>query len=161
MNIRLSTNKDIPKLLEIYSISKKYMWENGNLTQWNNSYPSLTLIEEGIKKQEQFSIEINNEIYGTFAFIIGDDPTYLKIENGQWLNDHPYGTIHRIASNGKTSGVFENTFQFCKNQIDNIRIDTHQDNKKMQYLIKKNGFKECGIIRLENGDPRIAYHYYE
>lgn len=38
---------------------------------------------------------------GTFCFIVGEDPTYAVIDNGKWLNDAPYGVIHRMASNGK------------------------------------------------------------
>ena len=38
-----------------------------------------------------------------------------------------------------------------------IRIDTHEDNVVMQNLLKKLGFKFCGIIHLKNGDKRLAY----
>ncbi len=41
----------------------------------------------------------------SFAFILGEDPTYQQID-GAWLNDQPYGTIHRIAGNGKIKGTF-------------------------------------------------------
>lgn len=41
-----------------------------------------------------------------------------------------------------------------------MRIDTHENNKVMQHLIKKNGFQECGIIYVEDGSPRIAYEKY-
>ena len=27
----------------------------------------------------------------------------------------------------------------------------------MKHILKKNGFTECGVIYLENGDPRDAY----
>ena len=38
-----------------------------------------------------------------------------------------------------------------------LRIDTHRDNIPMQKLLEKNGFVQCGIIHLSNGDERIAY----
>lgn len=41
----------------------------------------------------------------------------------------------------------------------NLRIDTHEENKVMRHLIEKSGFAECGIIRVEDGSPRIAYQY--
>ena len=40
-------------------------------------------------------------------------------------------------------------------QIDNIRIDTHRDNKPMRHLLEKYGFTYCGIIYLLNGDERL------
>jgi RimJ/RimL family protein N-acetyltransferase len=38
-----------------------------------------------------------------------------------------------------------------------VRIDTHADNKVMQHVLEKRGFRRTGIIYLENGDPRIAF----
>ena len=35
---------------------------------------------------------------------------------------------------------------------ENIRIDTHRDNKIMQHNILKQGFTYCGIIYLQSGD---------
>ena len=46
---------------------------------------------------------------------------------------------------------------FAFQHTDTLRIDTHEDNKTMQALLTKNGFSYCGIIHLENGDPRLAY----
>lgn len=48
-------------------------------------------------------------------------------------------------------------FRWAFTQIDSIRIDTHRDNKPMQHLLNKNGFRYCGIIYLEDGDERLAY----
>ena len=36
---------------------------------------------------------------------MGDDPTYQQIYEGTWLNNEPYGVIHRLATNGKQKGV--------------------------------------------------------
>lgn len=98
-------------------------------------------------------------VHGVFAFIIGPDPTYTYIEDGVWLNDDVYGTIHRIAGDGVAKGVFKKCLDFCKSQIDNLRIDTHHNNLTMQHLVEKNGFEKCGIVYMEDGSPRIAYQY--
>ena len=92
-----------------------------------------------------------------FAFILGEDPTYSYIENGNWLSDKPYGTIHRIAGDGTVSGVVKTAVDYCRETIKNIRIDTHENNKTMQHVLGKLGFSKCGIIYLEDGSPRIAY----
>ncbi len=47
--------------------------------------------------------------------------------------------------------------EYCKAYSNNIRIDTHKDNKVMQHVLARNGFKRCGIIFLLNGDPRVAF----
>ena len=80
------------------------------------------------------------------------------VGQGRWLDDeHPYGTIHRIASREGTHGVMPYVLQWAFGQIDNIRVDTHRDNIPMQHLLLKHGFSYCGIIYLLNGDERLAY----
>ena len=95
-------------------------------------------------------------IQAVFALIPGDDPTYGYID-GSWLNDAPYAAIHRVASSGKRKGVLQECLDYCIAKHQNLRIDTHFDNKIMQHLLEKYGFQRCGTIYLENGDPRIAY----
>ncbi len=157
--IRLAKENDLDEILEIYSVARKYMIENKNATQWPGDYPPKSLLTEDIKSKILYVYENEGKIHGVFAFILGVDPTYVHIENGKWKNDEPYGTIHRIASRGTEKGVFEKCTNFCKDIISNIRIDTHEDNHIMQYLIEKNGFEKCGIIYIDSGEERIAYHY--
>ncbi len=94
-------------------------------------------------------------------FEIAADPTYAVIEDGAWISDEPYGVIHRVANNGTIKGMFSEVFGFCHQKINHLRIDTHDDNKIMQHVVEKHGFQRCGIIHLQNGDPRIAYEYIE
>ena len=92
-----------------------------------------------------------------FSFILGEDPTYKVIENGQWLNDKPYGTIHRIASNGIRRRMLKACVDYCKEIIDNIRIDTHADNSPMQNALHRLKFSLCGIIYTSDGSHRLAF----
>lgn len=43
------------------------------------------------------------------------------------------------------------------NIMDIIKVDTHEENISMQKLLKKNNFKYCGIIYLEDKSKRIAF----
>lgn len=159
MNIRASKIKDLNSVMGIYERARRFMQEQGNSNQWINGYPSEELIRQEISNDHSFVCENENgEIVGTFCFIIGDDPTYTRIDNGKWLNDYPYGTIHRLASSGKEKGISDKCIQWCFTQCKNIRADTHHDNTIMQAILKKHGFEECGIIYISNGTPRIAYH---
>ncbi len=156
MNIRKTRIGDLDTVSEIYAFARDFMRKNGNPTQWNNSYPEREIIISDIENGVSYVIENNNEIFGVFTFIVGNEPTYKVIE-GKWLNDNPYGTIHRIASNNKIHGVLNYCFDYCKSIINNIKIDTHNDNLIMQHLLEKSGFIKCGIIYLQDGSPRIAY----
>ncbi len=90
--------------------------------------------------------------------IIGDEPTY-RVKDGTWNYNKPYGTIHRLASNGKAKGIAKASFDFCSSIMDYIRIDTHKNNLSMQAAIEKYGFQKCGIIYVRDGSERIAYDY--
>lgn len=159
MNIRLAERKDLDRIKEIYVRAKAYMVETGNPNQWLDGYPKKEMLEEDIANDYLYVMEKEGHIYGAFAFIIGEDDTYNIIEDGAWRSDAVYGTIHRIASSGERKGLLHICMEFCLQQIDYIRIDTHHDNKVMQHLILKEGFKPCGIIYAIDGNPRIAYDY--
>ena len=145
-------------LLKIYETAREYMRKTGNPDQWGTDKPKKELLEDDIQKEQLYVGEDDDgEIHFVFAFILGEDPTYSYIENGNWLSGEPYGTIHRIASDATVSGVVKTAVNYCRNTISNIRIDTHEKNKTMQHVLEKLGFTKCGIIYIEDGTPRIAY----
>ena len=104
MNIRKTRKEDVPVIMDLYENAKAFMRSKGNLTQWNDGYPSVEIITEDIDNGNSYVFVENDEIVGTFAFIIGEDPTYQVIEDGEWHSSKIYGTIHRIASSGKAKG---------------------------------------------------------
>ena len=159
--IRLAERKDLNRILEIYQIARSFMQQNGNEAQWGTTYPPRALLEEDISQKQLYVCYNEDTIYGVFVFVIGDDPVYARIENGAWENDSLYGAIHRIASDGTAKGVFRECLAYCKTQIDNIRIDTHENNLVMQHLFAKHGFLRRGTIYLPSGAPRIAYELDE
>ena len=156
--IRLATLKDIDRILEIYAIARRFMASTGNPNQWpDDSYPSRELLIEDIALGRLYCLEEAKMIEGVFMFSTEKDPTYSVIVDGEWPNDEPYGVIHRIASSGRVKGVLAKCVEFAKKSADNLRIDTHEENAVMQSALSKLGFEKCGIIFLENGDPRIAF----
>lgn len=89
--------EDLDEAIRIYDFARVRMTEGGNPNQWTDGYPSRDVIAEDIESGNSYKIVIDGRIAGVFTFIIGDDPTYEVIEGG-WLNDNPYGAIHRIAA---------------------------------------------------------------
>lgn len=160
LTVRSAENTDLARIQEIYGIARRFMAENGNPTQWPSTYPPSDLLEEDIAAGHLFVITDSTAIHGVFAFILGDDPTYAVIENGSWRSNAPYGTIHRIASDG-TGGIFPTALTFARSKTDHLRIDTHADNKPMQHQVTKHGFSYRGIIYTDNGTPRLAYDRIE
>lgn len=156
--IRLAQENDLQALLEIYSAAKAFMHSHGNPTQWSGSYPDAATLLEDIKKHQLFVIIKDGGIHGCFALIGGADPTYAQID-GAWKSDTPYGTIHRIAGDRKTKGIFSECVRFARTKYNHLRVDTHADNKPMQHVVLKNGFEYAGVIYLKDGSPRLAYEW--
>lgn len=157
MRIRLTTISDLPELQRIYAHAREQMALGGNPTQWGTDRPSNESVANDINNQNSYVIENDGRICAVFSLIIGIEPTYDRIEDGSWTNNLPYGTIHRIASDGTVKGIFDLCLKFCFSKVSTIRIDTHEDNKPMLHLIEKHGFERCGIIYVDNGTPRIAF----
>lgn len=158
MIVRNATFDDLARIEEIYARARKFMAETGNPNQWFDNYPPHETIVEDIELQRNYvAVDENGRVQGVMAFIIGPDYTYEIIDDGEWLNDELYGTIHRIAASGEVKDIFEEMLAFGLTKIKNIRIDTHHDNKVMQHKVLKNGFKYCGIIYTFDKTPRLAY----
>lgn len=158
MIIRPSSQRDLPVLLSLYADARAFMVKSGNPNQWKNSNPPPELVQQDIADGVGYVLEDHGIILAAFALLPGPDPTYGYIE-GRWPNEKPYGVIHRMACAVHGRGLGSICLDWCKRQFDCLRIDTHQDNRPMQTLAAKSGFRYCGVIYLENGNPRIAYQW--
>ena len=179
MYIRKATYEDLDRLMEIFENAKAIMRSCGNLQQWNNGYPAADIIKADIDngncyvlceidRRSDFSSKDDHKIaeetiIGTMALIPGPDPTYTYIE-GAWPDEEPYYVIHRIATSAPGRNAAKTMLDWAFEHITQhniyvIRIDTHADNRIMHHILPKYGFTRCGVIFLENGDPRDAYHY--
>ena len=159
LNIKKANVTDLDRIMEIYGYAQDFMIRSGNPDQWGHSYPGRELILSDIQQGICHKICDENDIHGVFALLTEEDPTYRFIEGGEWLNNEPYVTIHRVASDGQVHGLLCFAASYCKSLSSNVRIDTYKDNLIMQRKIEENGFKKCGTIYLEDGSPRIAYHW--
>lgn len=154
--IRNAKMEELSKIEKVYAYARSFMARNGNPSQWGTTHPLTSQLQEDIRLGNLYVVENESGIHGVFAFILGDDPTYAYIEDGAWHWSEPYGTIHRVASDG-SGGIFSAVLEYCRGRISYLRIDTHQDNKPMQHVIEKHSFKRCGIIYVADGSLRIAY----
>lgn len=162
LTVRPSVPEDLPRLMEIYRQGREIMLSCGDLNQWKPGYPTEDIIRGDISRGFSHAVVQDGTIVGVFAFIPGKDPTYSTVYGGSWIeDDSPYATIHRLASTAGSHGVAEACFDWCWQQIHNLRIDTHEDNVIMRHCIEKAGFRYCGVIHLLNGDPRLAYQKIE
>ena len=160
--IREARPTDMTDIMKVLDAAKKIMRQSGNMHQWGEGYPSEAVIMADIERNGGFVIEDDGKTIGYFAFLPSQEPTYVRIYEGRWLDDElPYHVVHRIGSFPDTHGIFGSIMEFCFSKDPNIRIDTHRDNTIMQHNIAKHGFSYCGTIYLASGDERLAYQRIE
>ena len=159
--VRKATPLDLEEILRVYEQARQTMIDRGNPSQWGKSYPPKEVIENDVKEGNLYVVTLNGDIHGVFAFILGEDPTYQRIVKGNWISSSPYGTIHRVASDGAIKGLFPLILSYCLTITSHLRMDTHEDNFAMRHLALKYGFQECGVIFVKDGSPRIAFERIE
>ena len=134
------------------------MAENGNPHQWGEGFPPRDALAADIAAGRSYVCEEDGAIAAAFVFTTAGEPTYRVIRAGAWLDDTPYGVVHRLAAAERGCGAGAFCLAWCLAQCGNVRIDTHRDNLPMQRLLARLGYTYCGIIDLENGrGERLAY----
>ena len=160
MNIRNATLSDLPEMMELYAAARRFMVDTGNPRQWAaRNWPPEELIRRDIAQGKSYVCEGPEGLLAVFFYDYGYriDPCYNQIEEGAWLNDEPYGVVHRIAAKAG-SGAGKICINWAYERCRHLRIDTHDDNKVMQRTLAKLGFEKRGIIYVaEDTDPRIAF----
>lgn len=162
MNIRKTKTDDLERVMDIYSYAREKMAQTGNPNQWGpTNWPPEKLIREDIAAGRSYVCIMEGgeeQVVGTFCYMFGRnvEPAYDVIE-GEWSKADSYGVIHRLAGQG-AKGVGDFCIDWALAQSGYLRIDTHPDNKIMQHLFAKHGFKKCGVIYVqEDCFPRFAY----
>ena len=157
MELRKATFSDIDDIAALYEAAKDFMHSNGNPNQWNDGHPNKDDAILDVENGFSYVCCENGEVVGCCYFRLGIDETYLKIYEGDWIDDGEYAVVHRIAVKYRGRGIIGFMLEELSLLSKNLRIDTHRDNLPMQRALSKNGFKYCGIIYLHNGDERLAY----
>lgn len=158
-DIRKAGWTELAAVEAIYAYARGFMAENGNPHQWGKTNPPRDMLEEDIRQGKLYVLTHEGVIHGVFYFSLGEDPTYRVITEGEWLRNTPYGTIHRIASDG-SGGILAAAVKFAGKQIGHLRMDTHRDNRIMQHALQKQGFQYRGIIHVADGTERLAYEWF-
>ena len=165
MRLQLSTSSNIHNILQIINDAKVYL-KSKDIDQWQNGYPNQTQIEQDIANNESYVlINDENQVIATSMFSIRPEPTYKLIDGAWKINEkEKYGVIHRLAidKNYRKKGIASHVLKefhqkLMKQQIRSLKIDTHEDNHEMQYLVRKLGYVYCGIIFTEYNAKRFAF----
>ena len=170
MLIRVTTPADVPAVMTIIEEARRTIAALG-IDQWQNGSPNEAMILADVKAGQSRVALVDGEVVGTFALIENGEPVYAVIENGGWqtpdrdtAGEWSYLAIHRVAisvshrGSGISTAVIRHAEDIARSMgRRSLRIDTHEGNVVMRRMLERHGFIPCGIIHLENGDPRVAY----
>lgn len=156
--IQRAVPEDLPAMLALYENARRVMAERGNATQWGGGYPQRGMLEMDIAQGVSYVCRSQAGLEGTFCFTQGvADPSYQVIREGAWLDEEPYGVVHRLASAMRRAGVGRLCLEWCFARCGNLRIDTHRDNTTMQRLLAALGYQYCGVIICDDDTDRLAF----
>lgn len=163
MKFRKAVVAEIDNIMSIIKQAQASLKEQG-INQWQDGYPNVKTIRKDVTNKNSYVLIKDNHIIATVAISFYGEKTYDHIYEGEWISNNEYAVIHRIAIDnnykglGLSSQIFKNIEQLCLNKgIHSIKVDTQEENISMQKLLKKNKFKYCGIIYLEDESKRIAF----
>lgn len=148
--IRKATPWDLPRIREIYEVARQFMRKNGNHSQWGKGDEPEALIEEDICQGNLYVLE-KADIHAVFAFIIGEDPTYLENRRRK-LKSKTLGCRASCSQRRNSAmgvlGQFRILQRTSAAYFGSIHI---RDNKVMQHVLEKYGFVSCGIVHVPDG----------
>lgn len=165
MLFRRATEGDIEAILAIMDGARRFMAQNG-VVQWVNGYPSREVMLADIAKNQCWVMEDGCGVCASVTVVTDGEPAYDRIYDGSWQTGSAakYIAMHRVAVADRVRGQGVAPMMVAqvkqlkqRDGFESIRIDTHRDNKAMQRMLAKTGFRYCGVIHLANGSERIAF----
>lgn len=159
--LELAVWEECERCYEIIEAGKAFQREQG-FVQWTEDYPNLSTIQDDIPKGKGYVLKTEGNIIGYMCIDFDGEPAYDNIE-GSWRAEQPYAVVHRMAFDRKYCGkgladtAFRLIEELClEKDVHYIRVDTDFPNKRMQHILEKNGFVNCGVIVFQ-GSGKLAY----
>lgn len=163
MDITLAKEEQIEVIMQIIEDGRKALKELV-LYQWQEEYPAPSDILNDIALQQSYVLMDGDQIVGTTALDPNGEEVYDSLVDGEWSLDAPYLTVHRMAisSSNAKKGIGTSFLQAieeiaAKQNIPQIRLDTHEDNVVMKRVAEKAGYRYCGKVTYGVGFDCVAF----
>ncbi len=163
MTLRLARMEEAETCYQFIEDARAYHRWLG-FVQWHPGYPTLQTIQNDIAGGNGYVFCDGEMLVGYCCILMGPEADYRSID-GSWKTDLPYAVVHRLAfgapfrGKGLSHAAMEEIKLWCKvREIRAIRLDTQEENKPMQHVLAREGFRYCGII-LFDGGPKLAYEW--
>ncbi len=162
--IRRAKILEIPEILEITRACSASMIHNG-IYQWNQHYPSLSILETDFARKELFVLEEDETLKGLVVISTRMDEEYNDVAWCCPTSTHTY--IHRLAVHPRYQGKgyarklmdFAEAFSREKGCA-SVRLDTFSQNKGNQLFYEKRGYQKLSDIYFPKQSTH-PFHCYE
>ena len=156
---------DLDRLEDILKASIQYLADQG-VDQWQNGEVTIDHLRSVIEADQAYVCLDEGKNILAFFVLADEDPAYDDLAEGAWLTEAPYYANHRVMISLKQrgQGLSWTVFAMIKNiakadEKRSLRVDTHPDNRVMQHILEREGFKRTGSTYLANGGFRWTYDY--
>lgn len=162
---RKARKEDIKEIMMIIRSAQVLLKEDGS-DQWQDGSPSREQLLQDIEENLCHLLLINDCIVGTASLLERPDPNYHAIYQGEWQYQAKYTTIHRLAidqsyrGRGLASNFLAYLISYSLSKGFNyIRIDTHEQNYRVQALVESFNFHCSGLVYVSPGPKgeRLVY----
>lgn len=151
--ITKASKHDIHGIMRCYKATIARMHEL-NIFQWDESYPTVELIENDIEQQEFYILKENEEVLGCVCLNQEEHPTYATVN---WTFEQPVLVVHRLAinPNAQGKGVARQFMAFAEElciekNYKGIRLDTFVENPLAIGLYLKLGYNQLSQVSFKN-----------
>lgn len=141
---------------------RRFQYEQG-FVQWTEAYPRPEHVRADIAEGKAYLLkDEQGTAAGYICIDFAGEPAYETIR-GRWSSDEPFAVLHRMTLGcgfrgcGLGSVMLRECERVCRERhVYCLRADTSPENKRMQHVFEKNGYRLCGTVRLR-GNEKMAY----
>jgi len=141
---------DLKELFQIYKNAKDVLEQSG-IYQWTNNYPTISLIENDLRKGVLYILKNKNEIIGAINISEEQEAEYDKIK---WeFKDTKVLVIHRLVIEPKSQrmGYAQLLMDYAENfakekNYTSIRLDAYSENEQIIEFYKWRNYLIRGTV---------------
>lgn len=162
--IRKAKLSDISQIMGVARACTRDMIDR-KIYQWNDAYPSRSVFEKDVDRNELYVIEIGKTVVGAIVISSLMDEEYKAV---RWLTENgPNVYIHRLCVHPKYQGqgLAGRMMAYAEKRateggLASVRLDTFSQNKANQRFYEKRGYQKLEDIFFpkQSGHP---FHCYE
>lgn len=162
LHLQLATYADIDVIMQLISDAIELMEANNNF-QWNKDYPKKEHIITDLENERGYVLKDNDIILGYVAIVKVEDKFNSEIKHKEMfcLNTNRLVTNWKLQIKGIGSKIMSEIIEIAlkDDSISCVKGTTNSENKIMQGLFAKFGFKKVGLIRMPEYKTPNFYTY--